>query len=1068
MRKMSLRIIAASVFVFILLAVSPSAFAQVAATLSGTTSDSSGAVIPHVKLTARNTATNLTRETESDGEGRYAFPDLPIGSYEITASSTGFQTIKLNTVMTVGEKADLNITLTPAGIAETIIVESGDQRITPDTETSTIGQLVNRRQVENLPLNGRDFSQLVLLQPGTVRAQSDQGDILSGKGAKISVHGARTNENSYLLDGTDILDALGRNAAGAQGLVSGIESVQEFAVLTNTYTAEYGRAAGGVFNIATRSGSNDFHGTAFEYHRNSAFDARNFFDAEKPPFKRNQFGFSFGGPVVKDKVFFFATYEGFRERLGITDFQFVPSLAARRGAFLPAGATISPAVLPYLAIIPLPTIDNPTGEKAIFQGRFNQPSNADTYNARLDYNLSKRDTLFARFTRSDSNVRFIGAEVFPDFPNRGTNNQRFLTLGYMRVFSKGMVNSFRYARNHTFPSEQPDPVNANAALAFVPGEPIVGDINISGFKRFGSDRNTPRSFRQDLDQFSDDLSMVRGAHSMKMGANIEHFDILGVSASRNRGEFTINTFSDFLRGRARDFVGLDPKQNDVVRHHKQNLFGLYFQDDWKVRPNLTLNLGLRYEFITVPTEVNGKVTNVRTPLDPAPTVGGDLFRNPSLKDFAPRVGFSYSPGFKEGFLARLTGGPGKTAIRAGFGIFFDQLLYSTYGNMTFKHSPFFKQIRITTGGPCPTTSPCAPFPNVAPLLASGVGQIDTFALDYNAQPTYVEQYNLNFQREVSNRLVVTIGYVGSHGVHLWRESDFNTAIPLDDTGTRFAPIATSLVRRRNPNFANIRFKTSDAESFYNALQLSVVSRLARGLQAQLSYTFAKSIDDQSSSLGRNEFGNGQARTVDPYNKKLNRGLSDFDVRHNLSFNFVYDLPFGPGQSFATNAKGIKRVLISGWQLSGILTAQTGIPVSPIFTFDQDRDGTTDNEQRPNFAPGVTRITRVSRTQLFDPTIFVLPPVGTRGTVGRNVITGPGLVTFDPAVVKSFFLTSDHTRSIQFRTEIFNVFNHANFAIPEVSNLTIFNDATTRNPTAGQITKTSTPSRQIQFALRLVF
>jgi hypothetical protein len=945
-----------------------------------------------------------------------------------------------------------------------VIVESAGQQLTPDTLTSTLGQLVNRRQVENLPLNGRDFSQLVLLQPGTVRALSDQGDILSGKGAKISVHGARTSENSYLLDGTDILDALGRNAAGSHGLVSGIESVQEFTVLTNTYAAEYGRAAGGVFNIATRSGTNQFHGSAFEYHRNSALDARNFFDpATKPPLKRNQFGFALGGPVAKNKLFFFGTYEGFRERLGLTDTQFVPSLAARRGAFLPTGATISPAVLPYLALIPFPTIDNPTGEKAISQGAFTQPSNADTYNVRGDYNFTKNDSLFVRLTQSDSDIRFINPEVFPAFPNQGTNHQKFLTIGHTRVFQNGIVNSFRYAYNRTFPSEEPDPDDANTSLAFVPGETIVGTINISGFKRFGSDRNTPRSFRQNLNQFSDDLSLVRGAHSMKMGANFEHFDILGVSASRNRGEFTINTFSDFLRGRARDFVGLDPTQKDVDRHHRQNLLGFYFQDDWKARSNLTFNLGLRYEFITVPTEVDGKVTNVRTPIDPAVSVGDPLFKNPSLGDFSPRVGFAYSPNFKDGFLGKVSGGPGKTSIRGGFGIFYEQLLYSTYGNMTFKHSPFFKQIRITTGGPCPATSPCAPFPNIAPLLTSGVGQIDTFAIDFNPQPTYVIQYNLNFQRELGSKVVVTAAYVGSRGIHLWREADFNNAIPLDDSGTRFNPIPASQVKRRNPNFANIRFKTSDAQSFYNAMQLSVVSRLSRALQAQLSYTLAKSIDDQSSSLGRNEFGNGQARTVDPYNKKLNRGLSDFDVRHNLSLNFVYDLPFG------SNTSGIRRTLLSGWQISGILTAQTGIPVSPIFTFDQDRDGTTDNEQRPNLAPGVTSIpTNLSKTQLFDPAVFVLPPVGFRGSLGRNVITGPGLFTFDPAVVKNFYLSSDRSRSLQFRTEIFNALNHPNFAIPDVSNLTIFNDANTRNPTAGQSTRTSTPSRQIQFALRLVF
>jgi hypothetical protein len=274
--------------------------------------------------------------------------------------------------------------------------------------------------------------------------------------------------------------------------------------------------------------------------------------------------------------------------------------------------------------------------------------------------------------------------------------------------------------------------------------------------------------------------------------------------------------------------------------------------------------------------------------------------------------------------------------------------------------------------------------------------------------------------------------------------------------------------RRNPNFANIRYKVSDAQSFYNAFQLSVLSRVSRGFQAQLSYTLAKSVDDQSSSLGRNEFANGQARTVDPYNKKLNRGLSDFDVRHNLSFSYSFELPFGPGRALAANAQGLARVILEGWQFNGIFSALSGIPVSPIFTFDQDRDATTDNEQRPNLKAGVTRIPQVNRLQLFDPNLFELPAVGSRGTLGRNVISGPGLVTFDPALVKFFYLNSERTRSVQFRAEFFNVFNHANFAIPTVGNLTIFNSATERNTTAGQITQTSTPGRQLQLALRIAF
>src|SRR3989454_1545366 len=1068
MRNPFARLMMTVAFIFSMLVTCQLTFAQGAANLSGIVRDPNGAVVPGVSITARNLGTDQTRQTQTDNEGRYSFPNLNIGNYEILASFSGFKKTRATVELTVGQDAHLDVTLTPGEVSETVNIEAGPQQLALDTETSTYGQLVSRRQVENLPINGRDYTQLVLLQPGVTQARTDQGDILSGKGAKVSVHGARTTANSYMLDGTDIIDALGRTASGANGVVSGIESVQEFTVLTNSYSAEYGRASGGVFNIATRSGSNNLHGTVFEYLRNSALDAANFFEnatgQKKAPFKRNQFGFSLGGPIMKNKLFIFGAYEGFRESLGTTDVQVVPSVAARNGAFLPKGVTISPAVIPYLALIPAPTGSNPsdaTGQTAIFAGQFKQPARLNTYNVRGDLNLTKRDTLFARYTQNDSRITFINTEIFPGFQNSGTNFQKFFTVSETRVFSRDVVNSFRYAFNRTTPTEAPSPVNGFNDLAFIPGQ-IVGDIFISGFKRFGSDRNTPRSFFQNLNQFADDLSIVRGAHSMKVGANIEHFDIQGNSASRNRGEFTINTFSDFLQGKSRNFVGLIPGHDNTVRHHVQSLIGLYFQDDWKARPNLTFNLGLRYEFITVPNELNGINTNVGDPTDKTVTTG-PLFRNPSKKNFAPRVGFAYSPDFKSGALKNLFGGTGKTSIRGGFGIYFEQLLYSVYGNMTFKQAPFFEQVTINN----------APFPNVFPLLASGTFSPDTFSITRNPSPTYVMQYNFNVQREFASRVVVTAAYVGARGVHLWREADFNIATSLNPPiDTLFPAVATPV--RRNPNFGSIRFKVSDSNSFYNALQLSVRTRLGPGFTSQLSYTFAKSIDDGSSSLGRNEFANGQARSEDPFNLHLSRGLSDFDVRHRLSANFSYQLPFGPGRRFLSAATGAMRLLVEGWQLNGILTAESGLPVSPIFTFDQDRDGSIDNEQRPNLAPGVTRIpTHLSNTQLFDLTVFRIPNVGTRGNLGRNIIEGPGLVTFDPSITKSFYLNSDGTRSIQFRTEIFNAFNHPNFAIPEVGNLTVFTNVDSAgkgilNPTAGQITKTSTSSRQIQFSLRLVF
>jgi hypothetical protein len=1032
--------------VFVLAAgVSPVIAQSLNATLAGVVRDSSGGVLPGVTVTSRHTGTNQTRETVTDAEGRYAFPDLAIGSQEVTAELSGFQTARRTITLSVGQNAGVDITLALGTVSETIEVSAS--AVTVETRSSVMGTLVTRDQIEDQPLNGRDFSQLILLQPGTVQARSDNGDILTGKGSKISVHGARTTQNAYLLDGTDILDALGRSSGSAQGIVSGIESVQEFTVLTNTFSAEHGRASGGVFNIATRSGSNQFRGSLFEYHRNQALDTRNYFDAEKPPFERNQFGGSLGGPIVGDRVFFFGAYEGLREELGQTIVEPVPSMAARRGAFLPAGQQVSPAVRPYLALIPEPTVDNPTGERALYQGLFTQPSYLDTYNIRVDYLLSQNDTMFVRYTQNDSDLLYVTADLFPNFPNISNNNQKFLTVSESHVFSSNVVNNFRFAFNRTSPREEPSPITPMTDLAFIPGQ-AIGDVWITGYRRFGTDRSQPRAFYQDLTQVANDLSIIRGAHALKTGVNLQRFDIRSDNSSRGRGEFTIDTFNDFLLGRSRDFVGLSLTAGDTQRHHVQWLIGTYFQDDWKVRSNLTLNLGVRYEVATVPNELDGKIVNLRNVLDPAQTVGTPLFENPTLGNVSPRFGFVYVP--SEGtFLGRIFGSGGQSSIRGGVGLYYDAPLFSTYGNNVARQEPYFKQIRVLN----------APFPNVYPLLAGGQGFVDTTVMQFDPEATKVLHYNINVQRELWRSVVFTAGYVGSRGYNLWRESDFNIAYPIDPEGTRFATTGTPT--RRNPAFSNIRRKVADAHSWYDSLQLSLQARPSAGAMAQVSYTLAKSTDEGSAALGRLEFSNGQARSPDPYNVALNKGPSDFDVRHALSMNFAWMLPF-------TGNGGLHSALVEGWQLSGIFTALSGIPMTPFFTFDQDRDATTDNEQWPNLAPGLTEPRKISRTQLFSADDFVLPALGTRGTFGRNRIYGPGLVTFDPALSKEFYLGAARERSLQVRVEAFNVFNRTNFALPTVGNLTVFTSATQRNPDAGKIIRTQTPGRQIQLAAILSF
>ena len=1031
--------------------VAPSHAQGARATLSGVVTDESAAVVAGATVTTHARATNQERTTVTDSAGRFVLPNLPTGEHVVLVEFPGFHPESRAVALSVGQDLEVAVVLGVAALAEVVQV-TGERTVGVETRTSTLGHLVTRTQIESQPLNARDFSTLVLFLPGAVQARSDQDDIIMGKGTKVSVHGARTNQNLFLLDGTDILDALGRSSGSAQGIVSGIEAVEEFTVLTNTFGAEFGRASGGVFNIASRAGSNTFRGSAFELFRNDVLNARNFFETEKQPFVRHQFGGAGGGPVVKNRLFWFGSYEGFRETRTLTDVQPVPSMAARRGEFLPPGARIAPAVLPYLDLIPLPTLDNPTGETATYVGTFRQPSNLDTYNLRLDYVLSERDSILARYTRTDSDILGPTADTFPQFPNGGDNGQRFLTLGETRVFSPTVVNSFRFAVNETYPREAPRPVDGYESLAFIPGQRI-GDIAIGGYKRVGTDRNAPRAFHQEMIQIANDLTMTRGLHTLKVGMNIQRFDVDGVSASRDRGEFTFNTFSDFLLARSRDFVGLVPGQDDTRRHHLQWLLGFYGQDDWRVADAWTLNLGLRYEFFTVPEEVDGKTTNVRYPTDDAVTVGPPLFENSSLLNLAPRVGVVYVPTPRRRWSQWLLGGDRGTSVRAAIGVYYEPALYSTYGNVTFKHPPYFTQVRITG----------APFPEVYPLLESGQGLVDTFAIEYDPDRTSVLQYNVNVQRALGRWSTLTVGYVGARGHNLWREADFNIAEPLTPDGSRYPPVARPA--RRNPNFSNIRYKMADGASAYDALQIGWTGRRP-DFQGQISYTLAKSIDDQSGSQGRLEFANGQARSVDPYNLRLNRGRSDFDVRQNLSVSLAYGFPFGSGQRFASSS-GLLNALFGGWRIAGTLTALSGIPVSPIFTFDQDRDGTTDNEQRPDLAGGA-RIQQVSRTQLFDPSVFVLPPVGSRGTVGRNVIDGPGLATLDLSLMKDLRHGPNGRPSIQFRLDAFNALNRTNFAIPTVGNLTVFNSPTERNPTAGRITGTGTAARQLQLGLRVSF
>ncbi|MBI3651091.1 MAG: TonB-dependent receptor [Acidobacteria bacterium] len=1005
------------------------------ASLSGVCRDPGGLALAEVNLTVKNLDTGMARRTLTDDGGRYYMASLAPGRYVIEVSKSGFQTeVRQGVNLSISHEVRLDFMLQVGNLDERLEVIASASLV--EAANSALSEVVDEKKIRDLPLNGRDITQLIQLQPGVNVARTDVGDILSGGGGtRITVAGTRPAGNTFMLDGTIINNLGNRVATGATGQLTGIETIQEFRVLTSAYSAQFSRATGGAFNIITRSGSNTFHGSLFEFLRNDNLDARNFFDLEKPEFRRNQFGFSVGGRLLKNRTFFFVSYEGLRENLGRTIIRTVPDMDARKGLVAGARVAINPLVQPYLKLFPLPTFDpTPADGAALFVGQFNQPAREDFFTVRLDHNFSDADTLMARYTFSDSKRRFITDETFPDFPNQNLNRPQYLTLRASKIISPRATNELQFGFARSNPAEDIAPTDPLTKLSFITGQ-AIGTISISGFDVFGTDRNVPRRLTQNSYQLGDQFTLHKGRHVVIAGVQFERFQYNVISTSRSRGEFTFSSLADFLRGKARTFEGLLPSANDVARSYRQSLLGWFVQDEFKPSRRLLLNFGLRHEFVTVPSEQHGRLNNLRDPLDKQVSVGKPFI---TAKDnFAPRLGFAWD-----------LKGDGKTALRGGAGIFFDQFLAHQWWNSIVRLAPFAITARASGVE--------AEFPQGLAGL-SALGRDAVLAVDYDHGQSYVYQYNLNLQHELFAQTVITVAYVGSRGVKLSRESDWNIGAPGNPT-------------RRNPNFTRIRFRTWDANSFYNALQLGLNRRFSGGVQLQGAYTLSKSVDDASSGLGRSEFSNGQQRTSDPFDHKRDRGLSSFDVRQNFVVNFTVEM----GQRLAQlSADKVIRKVLGGWQMSGIITVSSGIPFTPIIINDIDGDGTDDNEQRPNLKPGRSNNPVTGRVeQWFDPSAFTSLPSGTRGNLGRNTIIGPGLATFDLALVKKFKAARlSEKLEIQFRAEAFNLLNRANFALPARSNLEIFSTAGSDAkalPNVGRITTTATTSRQLQLALRMSF
>lgn len=1035
-------------FLFVLFIISASASAQlVGGAIQGTVKDAQGAVLPGASVVVRNTGTGALFEQVTDHTGHYQVLALAPGDYEVTVTLTGFRTVAHRGIrLTVGQTAVIDSGLELGVVSEQIEVR-GDA-VSVNLATGAVAGLVGEREIRDLPLNGRSFQQLALLQPGVQAALAAGNDVVGGRTPKISINGSRPEMNSFLLDGTDISNVYNKTPGSAAGVLLGVEAVLEFQVLTNAYSAEFGRSAGGVFNAVTRSGTNSYNGSMFEFHRNSALDARNFFDPAslpKPHFTRHQFGGVLGGPLQRDRTFFFGAYEGLIERLGVTGVTAVPDDDARRGIIAGRAIAMHPAVPRYLEVL-FPRANGRSlgngGAEYLFTET--QPTDEHFYQLRVDHRLSTDNSLFFRATHDRADVIRIPPNKPPIAVVDEATRNTYLTGEYQHMFSSSTLNQLRLGLNRSVSlADNRRTIDIPPDLAWLPGEKF-GYLTIQGLvTEMAGDFRLPRNDRLNNWQVSEMLIATRGRHLLRLGGQAQYMQFNQDTTSQAGGIVTFNSLELFLTGRPSNVDFAVPGKIDPVRKYRQWLFAGFLQDDVRLTDRISANLGLRYEAVTVPTEVDGKISNLRNVSDAELTIGDPWHDNPSLKNFAPRVGLAWDPL-----------GTGRTSVRAGFGIFHDEILPKYYFFSGSLNPPFTTRTSIVN----------PPFPNVIANFDTNAyirAQLQT--VNYDLQTPYIMQFNTSIQRALTTNFDVTAGYVGSRGYNLLRLGDANLAPETIINGVKtYNPAAG----RRNPNFTGIWQRMTDARSFYDSLQLSLNRRYANRWRAQLSYTLSESIDD-ASGINSQDFSNNVQYVSDWYDLEHDRGLSAFHARHNLTANASWELPF------ASSRTGMAGVLLRGWQLNGIATVRSGNPFTVELGFNRSGNLNTtgfSRHERPDLKPGCSDNPVLGGWErYFDVSCFLLPAVNTRGNLGRNTLIGPGLVSIDASLVKSFRVGGG--RTLQVKIEAFNLPNRANFAVP--SGRIAFTGANadgspTIAPTWGRITSTTTTSRQIQLGAKLTF
>jgi hypothetical protein len=1037
---MSVRVRLLVFLLLVPLATISAAAAQTAATITGTVEDPNRSFLPGVTVTARNVDTGLTRTVVTGAEGRYAIPGLPPGTYELRAELPTFKPhVRRGIQLTVAQALVLNITLEIGGLSEEVTVVGQIPLI--NTSSAELSYLVGSEAIEQLPLNGRNYTDLALLQPGVLAYPHRDGGSVVAHGLGMSVNGQDPRSNVYLLDGTLQNDFTNGPAGSAAGTSLGTETIREFRVESNAYSAEFGRNSGGQINVLTKSGANTIDGSLYAFHRNDALDARNYFDTgEQPDFRRNQFGATIGGPIAKDRTFFFLGYETLIERLGRTVSTVVPDDNARQG-ILPSGpVAINAAVAPYLAEYPRANGPSLGQGLAAYTFPFDQRLDEHFAQARLDYNLGAGSQFFARYTLDDTD-QFLPTD-YPQFPRNFISRNQFFTAEYRRVFSSNTFNTARIGYSRTRIGQNVQANISTALPVFVPTRDIMGDIDIGGLRRFGPQSSGNLRLVQNVFSAQNDVVHTRGRHLLKAGALAEHYQDNMVNPTFSLGIFSFADLNAFMTNRPASFIGLTPEAQ-FDRYWRFTLFGFYLQDDMQVTPRLSVSAGLRYEFATLPEEKYNR-DSALPDLTASEPVVGPLYQNPTYTNLSPRVGFAWD-----------MLGDGRTALRAGYGLYFN----------TNNH----QNLIVTVTNPPFTPRPVIVAPTFPNPDFNRAGAISIRPVQYDLDNPRVHVFNANVQREIWGRTAVTLGYAGSRGLHLLRSGDVNLAQPTGTTpdGRPFIAAGTP---RTNRAFSTIELKSSDGESWYNALIFEVRRRWSQGLGVHSSYTLSKSEDTTQASTFFSDATNGTTSALPEFIPDYNKGLSDFDIRHNWVLNFTWALPGGSGLS------GVPRALLGGWHFAGIWTMRSGNPLTVFVTTNRSRSqwnpsrGPGIGQDRPDYAPGFGPDNAVlgRPEQWFNPAAFRLQPAGTFGNTGRGDFVGPNLRTLDLALSKTASWGDAGGARLEFRIEAFNVLNRANFGIPELRAFAGVRDDEPVLATFGRITNTVTSARQVQLGIRVTF